>query len=804
MATIAENVKQHEKLIAQGKTEPVDIPAAPQPVPPYASVTGMTANAPARGPVRGTFPSANISDVDFAASQAINVPLRSPIFPVQPPVTPNNLATKTNLKFSHAPATNAVPGVGVLSATQTTIPPTPNPVPPQPIGNPPVVGPRPTPINPSPGPPGLQKIPLQSSPVPVSPRTPIGVTGPTNNPAPIQSSPTPTAPRLKTTGAMTLDQISPGLNTSAILQSRSVQGVAYNYRGVWSEYLQYLAGDEVVYQTSYWKALTSSVDSTPGTGNADWQVVGSYSAFEGAWNSGTAYAAGAEVTYNGNFWVAVTANTNSAPSTSNSNWQIAGPNNLDDVADGTYHVRSAATNGVAINIQNGNFTSGTAGWYGDSNTTINAVQSSPLTNGMSLEVTTSTQYGTAYGVQKYSCNPGDTLYLSYSVITDGTFTCAVGVEFYDGSGNYLSDLFTFVTSSSWATYTKSGTAPSNTAYFILFIQREDSNGGSHYCNVTGLAISRALSLDNEIVDGSTYVRPANVNSDHTFHVSTPFNNQGNLPAISYGNTPFTFTGSYNSTYATKPCALLNWGAISNQLANGSSAGLTAATTMYPVPSAPTVTTASGGSFAANTYSFAVGIVYQTPSGINLIYSISPQTTTLVAANDTATIDSPSSVSGALGWVPLVGLSDVYLSSTYINVAGNDIENVVSFGTNVTLSSWSGGTGYSGGLANLTGYSSGSGGSGIYYFGLATNTTYYCYPYFIVSSGVIITNSIPLSAKSYLLAAEQSGDGNIALTNGSVSLTTPSSSGGSGGSTGSPGGGRGLLVFDWDYFRDFTF
>lgn len=111
--------------------------------------------------------------------------------------------------------------------------------------------------------------------------------------------------------------------------------VAYNFRGVWLPTTQYFKGDEVVYQVSYWMAQKTSLNSTPATGNADWQVIGSYAAFRGPWSSSTRYVAGDEVTYLGNFWVATTTNTNSAPSTSNANWQIAGPNNLDSVQDGT-------------------------------------------------------------------------------------------------------------------------------------------------------------------------------------------------------------------------------------------------------------------------------------------------------------------------------------------------------------------------------------------------------------------------------------------------------------------------------------
>lgn len=128
-----------------------------------------------------------------------------------------------------------------------------------------------------------------------------------------------------------------GAQTGSMLQP--LQKIINNYRGVWVSTTPYSIADEVVYGATYWKSLTFNTDSTPTTGNANWQAVGSYSGFEGAWVSTTAYVPGAEVTYSGNFWVCLIGNTNSAPTTVNINWQIAGPTNLDNIADGTTYSR---------------------------------------------------------------------------------------------------------------------------------------------------------------------------------------------------------------------------------------------------------------------------------------------------------------------------------------------------------------------------------------------------------------------------------------------------------------------------------
>lgn len=149
------------------------------------------------------------------------------------------------------------------------------------------------------------------------------------------------------TGAITpsssLDNVPDSATRVALAASHSASNVSYNYQGVWSSATAYVKGDEVVYATSYWLALLGSTNSAPATGNANWQVVGTYSGFLGAWSSTPTYAPGAEVTYNNNFWVCVTSNTNSAPTTSNSNWQIAGPVNLDAVDNGVVYARHHIT-----------------------------------------------------------------------------------------------------------------------------------------------------------------------------------------------------------------------------------------------------------------------------------------------------------------------------------------------------------------------------------------------------------------------------------------------------------------------------
>src|SRR5579863_9677996 len=50
--------------------------------------------------------------------------------------------------------------------------------------------------------------------------------------------------------------------------------VPFGFAGVWSSTVDYIAGDEVIYNGSYWKALASNNNSAPAIGNSNWQNVG--------------------------------------------------------------------------------------------------------------------------------------------------------------------------------------------------------------------------------------------------------------------------------------------------------------------------------------------------------------------------------------------------------------------------------------------------------------------------------------------------------------------------------------------------
>ncbi len=322
----------------------------------------------------------------------------------------------------------------------------------------------------------------------------------------------------------TLDYVADGFEFVHLAADHAAGNVAYNFRGVWASANSYVQGDEVVYGQNYWLALQASQASTPGTGNAAWQVVGSYSAYQGAWSASANYVVGDEVTYSGNYWIAIAASTNSAPSLTNANWQVAGPQTLDDLANGTTYQKTLAsalqsgtirgvTQGLNM-VRNGGFELHSVGL---GPLVYNAVVGSPLCDGWDISIGSQSDIGS--GMQNgifvgyldeapasgtYNCTiivpigtvipsdgvyhslsalsdpfvvmPGAPIYASYALQFDSahptTYFNSVIARFmlgyFDATGTPLTNqwLFNDVTSqsSTYNSYTLSGNVPSTAAY----------------------------------------------------------------------------------------------------------------------------------------------------------------------------------------------------------------------------------------------------------------------------------------------------------------------------------------------------
>lgn len=81
----------------------------------------------------------------------------------------------------------------------------------------------------------------------------------------------------------------------------------------------------------------------------------------------------------------------------------------------------------------------------------------------------------------------------------------------------------------------------NTSGSPVTIDGSTMNAGVFWDSVELLRVS---SLDNEVADGSTYVRPSYVNPDHTFHVSSVLLPQGSIANI--GPNTFSYTSTTTS------------------------------------------------------------------------------------------------------------------------------------------------------------------------------------------------------------------------------------------------------------------
>jgi hypothetical protein len=797
-----------------------------------------------------------------------------------------------------------------------------------------------------------------------------------------------------------LDRIADGpLVYRRILQSHSTTtGVAYNFRGVWVSTTAYVQGDEVVYGPSYWLCLVPNTNSAPATGNSNWQVVGSYSAYEGAWSSTPVYVPGEEVTYQGYFWICTTTNQNSAPSTTNSNWALVGtaaaasgsnivldpvfalgdtdwsgtgtitfPTETDPygntgqqcckiigasplgVLNGLIQ-QNALTVGSTVLYSAWVMTGGTGSWsllsqdgtaiysFGAptvwTQITFQYVVPAGLTDPtFSIENTSGTsdycilyepsitpvvsldtqvKDGAVYGRTPLGILGTDGTILNnaqgqnlvyngdFSIYTpptgiqstyassvranDGANLCPNGwtqnfeisniglngllyrytTQYTGDPGNYelvlqnnagqvnefsavcdafpvrAGTLYNFSayidlnlglpTGANWYFRTlwyKAGTTDfSRTSatlieYVDLVVASTDvtpgyfggqvtAPAGAAFCRIAFYhwgngseadtqwnllaANVRCTSTLDDTPDGATYARTLiSGSSGQTissgsllFSKSSFVNSQGNVPAVSFASSPFTLSSYFEGS--TSASALITWLEAYPVIRSDQSAiEIPVVSTQFPIPASPTVSVPSGSGVL---YEFAVGIVYEIQGGY-YVCAVSP-ITSKTGTTGTSTIDSPSSVSGAVGWVPLYGSGILALASTYIS--GHEITDYIAFGTN-----WSGnadvttGCQVYNGSTSLSGWTTTGGGSGFFFFGLAASTTYYFYPAWNTSSGEVVMPGMILTAKNATYAIQQSGDGYVALSNGSVSLTTPSSGGGGAtSSSGTAGGGRGLL------------
>jgi hypothetical protein len=282
--------------------------------------------------------------------------------------------------------------------------------------------------------------------------------------------------------------------------------------GYWSGTASYVPGNQVAYQGAFFICTVANSNSAPYVGSSYWTLLGTSTIGIVAYSAGTKYNVGSEcLGSDSNVYQCILATTGNAPPNA-SYWALVGPQTLDAVADGTTHIRGTQYPGSAIVLDNPNFLAGTAGWKvaggGAGSDTMAVSTQSPITNGKSIELTTSYAYDAVAQIRQFKVSPGDTFFLSAWFKSDGVFQCIMTFSFYDGAGNSLGYISTGVsTSTSWTQVTGTGAAPANAASAMLYcLQRWDNSGGTHsgYCSQPHLV--RVASLDTEVGDGPIYRR----------------------------------------------------------------------------------------------------------------------------------------------------------------------------------------------------------------------------------------------------------------------------------------------------------
>lgn len=292
-------------------------------------------------------------------------------------------------------------------------------------------------------------------------------------------------------------------------------------------------------------------------------------------------------------------------------------------------------------------------------------------------------------------------------------------------------------------------------------------------------------------DGLNFKRVLHVNADNTFHVSTAFNNHGNIPASALVSGAITVkTGTTSGASMT-----VVWGGSVGGLMDGSSIVLGIGG--YSAPGAPTLTQHSGGTRGATTLFVRLALVRD-----NMILAVGPESSIAVSANNQISVTSPSSVAGMDGWLPLIGTASNNEFVVHDRVSGGNPLGFfpVAFGTN--YSEPSGGFTTAGQTTvnwanNLLPTASSTSVNPCNPL-LSVSTTHFLYPSYDLVNQMICFPAFPgfnagiNTAKSPFVALGQCGDQKIALSTGAFSFTTPVANSSSS-ATGAGGGGGGRAL-----------
>ncbi len=129
---------------------------------------------------------------------------------------------------------------------------------------------------------------------------------------------------------------------------------------------------------------------------------------------------------------------------------------------------------------NGCFLNRTSGWAAQGGAVLAQDTASPFAGGgFSLKITGTPQYAGANSTVQVPVTPGQTLYLSAWLKSDGIFANYAAIVFYNSAGSGLTSCIAGpTTSTAWAPFSIAGVAPATAAYATVFVGRIDTAGGT--------------------------------------------------------------------------------------------------------------------------------------------------------------------------------------------------------------------------------------------------------------------------------------------------------------------------------------
>ena len=204
--------------------------------------------------------------------------------------------------------------------------------------------------------------------------------------------------------------------------------------------------------------------------------------------------------------------------------------NLDNIADSQTYLRTVQQS-QAETVDNANFESSTSlpvpGWTAESATLSYATSTNAYEGAQSLNVTTTLQYGAAQSNRQYACTAGDVFYVSGAITnTINTGPATIMLLFYNASGVSVGNGGPSSVMQGWHTYSGQVIAPAGSVYFVIRLQNNGVAGSQAWFDI--IRVVRVRSLDNEVGDGSTYLRMPGANMDVNRRGLIDFTQSGHL------------------------------------------------------------------------------------------------------------------------------------------------------------------------------------------------------------------------------------------------------------------------------------